>query len=83
MSWKILENEAAVLDLETGRYFTLNEVAAKAWELADGSRTISEIIDLILEEFEADRETIGEDVRILLEGLMEKSLVELSLAPFR
>lgn len=36
--------------------YTLNEVAACVWEAIDGNRTLAEVVDVIIQEFDVDRE---------------------------
>lgn len=47
-------------DLES--IYTLNEVAARIWELIDGKRKIWEIRDILLEEFDVTCEKIERDL---------------------
>ncbi len=56
-------------DLES--IFTLNEVAARVWELLDGRRTLGEIRDQIVAEFEVGPETVEADLEGLLRRLEE------------
>jgi hypothetical protein len=49
--------------------YTLNEVAAWAWELIDGHRQASEIRDLIVAEFEVGSEEAGADLVEFLQQL--------------
>ena len=54
-------------DLES--IYTLNEVAARIWELIDGKRKAKEIKDKIMEEFEVTPEEIEKDLTELLQKL--------------
>lgn len=51
--------------------YTLNEVGAQTWEWVDGRRSIREICDLIVGEFEVSREQAQEDALILFQQLAE------------
>lgn len=82
VAWKIVDSEAVILDFETGTHFTLNEVASRAWQLADGSRTVSEIVKRLGEEFEADPSEIENDISRLIRDLSGRNLIELSRGPF-
>lgn len=72
--WKRLNTELAILDPTSGRLGTLNEVAARCWELADG-RSLSEIVEALLSEFAVDREDLARDLRELLGKLDERGLL--------
>jgi len=54
---------------EVESIYTLNEVAARAWELLDGQRRLSEIQDLIVAEFEVGPEEAGADLVEFLQQL--------------
>lgn len=57
----------SVGDLES--IYTLNEVAARIWELIDGKRKLSEIKDKIVGEFEVIPEEAEKDLSELLQKL--------------
>jgi hypothetical protein len=75
----ILKQEAAgtvvLLDLEDGRYFALDKVGGRVWDLCDGSRTVSEIAAIIGAEYDAPAETIERDLAELLSDLTHEDLV--------
>ena len=54
-------------DLES--IYTLNEVAARIWELIDGKKKVKEIKGKIMEEFEVTPEEIEKDLTELLQKL--------------
>jgi len=54
-------------DLES--IYTLNEVAARVWELIDGKREVKEIKDKIIEGFAVTPEEAEKDLIELLEKL--------------
>ena len=54
--------------------YTINETGAFIWEQIDGKRTVEEIIDLVIQEYEIDRDSASKDVFDLI-GNMQKFLV--------
>jgi hypothetical protein len=54
-------------DLEN--IYTLNDTAARAWDLLDGRRSLSAIRDQILTEFEVNDEEAGQDLVELIAKL--------------
>lgn len=64
-----------LLDPESGQYYTLDEVGARIWELADGTRSASEIAETLEQEFDAPPETIRADLLDLLQELSSSDLV--------
>lgn len=51
--------------------YTLNETAARAWELLDGQRSVGEVIEVILDEFEIGRAQAEADLGELILNLVE------------
>jgi len=80
VAWRIIGDEAVLLSAEDSSVHSLDAVGTRIWELCDGEKTVSEIIDQVVSEFEVDRETAEKDVVEFIEELMqkEKSLVTLS-----
>jgi hypothetical protein len=76
---RILQQEAAgtivLLDVDSGQYYALDEVGGRVWNLCDGSRTVSELVAVLSEEFEAPAETIQRDLVELLTDLANENLV--------
>jgi len=56
-------------DLES--VYTLNEIAALAWTLFDGSHTVNQIQDKIVTEYEVDEDEAERDLIELIQQLEE------------
>jgi len=80
VAWRIIGDEGVLLSAEDSSVHSLDAVGTRIWELCDGEKTVSEIIDQVVSEFEVDRETAEKDVVEFIEELMqkEKALVTLS-----
>jgi coenzyme PQQ biosynthesis protein PqqD len=80
VAWRIIGDEAVLLSAEDSSVHSLDAVGTRIWELCDGEKTVSEIVDQVVSEFEVDRETAEKDVVEFIDELMkkEKSLVSLS-----
>ena len=61
-------------DLES--IYTLNETAARIWELLDGERTLSEVCDAIVAEFEVATAGAEADLLELVEQLQSVQAVQ-------
>ena len=72
-----LAGEAVILNMESGTYYSLNEVGARVWGLVGEPRTVDEIRDTILEEYEVEADHCERDVVALLEQLADAGLVEI------
>jgi Coenzyme PQQ synthesis protein D (PqqD) len=59
----------SVAEMET--LYTLNEVGARVYELIDGARRVSAIVDTIVTEFDVSPETAESDVRDFIDQLLQ------------
>ena len=71
-----LADEVFILSLKDGVYYGLNSVAARVWQLVQEPRTLREIRDVLVEEFDVKEEDCTRDVLDLLEQLRQWNLVE-------
>jgi hypothetical protein len=72
-----LEDEAVILHLKDGIYFGLNPVASRIWDLLEVSRTVGEIRDILLKEYEVEPAQCEGDLLKLLEELHDRGLIEI------
>ncbi len=75
--WKTVQEEAVLLDPNDGRYFGLNRVGCSFWEKVDGKRNLGEIINLLIEEYSVDRNTLVNDIEELVQALNKRSLLSI------
>ena len=71
-----LDGEVVMLDPDKGSYFSLNPVGSRVWELLADPRSVNEICDTLMGEFEVDEQACRQEVRALLDQLVEAELVE-------
>ena len=69
-----LDQEAVLLDLKSGTYFGLNEVGARAWQLILEHGQLSDVLDVLLQEFEAESEVVERDLLELAGQLVARQL---------
>ncbi|MBE9038100.1 lasso peptide biosynthesis PqqD family chaperone [aff. Roholtiella sp. LEGE 12411] len=73
-----LAGEAVILNLKSGTYYGLNAVGASIWNLIQQSRTISEIQDALLAEYEVEPEQCDRELLVILQQLEEQGLIEVN-----
>jgi hypothetical protein len=71
-----LAGEATIIDFQSGSYYGLDEVGATIWKLIAEPRTVSEICDAVVAEYEVDPEVCERDVLALLGKLAASGLIE-------
>lgn len=73
---RVYDGTAVVVSPDSSQFHTFNPVATRVWELLASPRTVVDLVELILGEFDVDRETAVVDVEGFLEELVEKGLAE-------
>lgn len=76
-----LGGEAAILHLKTAIYYGLDPVGARVWDLLRTPRTLAEIRDAILAEYDVEPDRCERDLRDLLEKLAAERLIEILAEP--
>lgn len=61
---------------EVDSIYTLNEVAGCVWALINGKKTIAEICDVVVDEFEVDRKVAEADLLELFEKLVDTGSIK-------
>jgi len=56
--------------------YILNETAGRMWELLDGQRSLREICDAIIDEFDVTREQVERDLTDFIAKLEEVKVVK-------
>ena len=68
--------EQAILQLDSGKYFGLNPVGARVWQLAAEPHKVSEILATLLAEYEVPADRCRADLFALLQKLQAAGLIE-------
>jgi hypothetical protein len=72
-----LDGEAAILNVQSGEYYGLDEVGASIWRMMSGPIRVAQIIHRITSEYEVDAERCEADLINLITKLAEHELVEI------
>ena len=70
------EGTAVLLSIDSGSYYSLEELGVRVWELCDGQRSVQEIAAILGEEYDVAADTIQRDLLELLTDLMNENLVD-------
>lgn len=68
-------DEQVILDLASGTYFGLDPVGSRAWGLLAGGKTISEVCDTMVDEYDVTRPVLEADILTLVKTMIERKLV--------
>ena len=71
-----LNGETVILSLENGKYYGINSVGSRIWQLLENFSTLREIEEIILSEYYVTVEVCRQEVEIFLELMLAEGLVE-------
>lgn len=75
LRYRAVDDETVVIRQQSAEALVLNEVAGRILDLIDGRRTVNEVVDRLLEEYEVERPRLLTDVTGYLGELLESGLV--------
>lgn len=70
-----IDGEKIMMNLDTGSYFTLNEIATHIWDLTEQPVRIEEVVKYLLGKYEIDEITCKEQVLGLVIELYKHQLI--------
>lgn len=73
--------DAVLLHVQRGDYYSLNRVGARLWLLTDGSKKVCDLAEEITREFDISQEEAEKDIIELAEQLAKEGLVKVGEAP--
>ena len=78
---RVIEDETILMPIyktsdEINCIYTLNESASRMWQMIDGKRTLGEIKQQILNEFDVTPDELEKEMRPLLKDLKEIRAVD-------
>lgn len=78
--YELVEDEAIIIDLKTGSYYSLNDTGTMFWELIDGQRSVAACAAEIAKEYDVAASEVEGDILELAEGFLSEGLIELRSA---
>jgi hypothetical protein len=72
-----IDGEVVMMSIEKGKYYGMDLIASRIWELMEKPIKIADLIGLLLEEYEVTPEDCEKDVLALLNDLLAEKLIEI------
>jgi hypothetical protein len=73
-----LDGEVAILNMNNGVYYGLNPIGALIWKLIEeNSVNVTQITELVLTEYDVEKDLCRRDIFELLEELLKNGLVKI------
>jgi hypothetical protein len=75
---RVIDGEAILLDLSSGRYLGLNDVATRVWALLEEGPTFGAIREALLSEFDVAPDVLEGDLDRLFADMLSRGLIRAS-----
>ena len=73
---RFLDRECVLLNLETERYFGLDETGTRMWQLVTTTANLNAAFEMLLMEYEVEPELLKANLTDLMSRLVENGLLE-------
>lgn len=73
-----IDGETVMMSVENGEYYGMDAIGSRIWGLIEEPRQVSDLVRLLLEEFDTDEETCLADALDFLSQLAEYGVVKSS-----
>jgi len=75
-----LGDESAILNLKNSVYYGMNPVGARVWNLVQQPKSVLQLRDTLLEEYDVEATRCERDLLDLLEQMRLEGLIEVRMA---
>jgi hypothetical protein len=70
-----VDKQIVMMDIESGRYLGLDDIGSVIWQRLETPRTFGDLVDSLVEDYDAERAVIAQDVRELLKEMAAQGIV--------
>lgn len=71
-----LNGEKVMMNLDLGKYFALNSIGSRIWDIIEDEIYVKDIVDTLLNEYDVDEKKCQESVIKYLGILKNENLIE-------
>ncbi|MDP2939177.1 MAG: PqqD family protein [Candidatus Omnitrophota bacterium] len=76
LTYRIIDAEAVILNLDNGYYYSLNETGTKIWQYINDGKNLSEILASLKAEYRIPENKLKNDLLGLVKDLERERLVK-------
>ena len=73
-----IDDEVVMMNIQSGKYFGMDAVGSRIWQLIEEKIRVKDIIAQLLEEYDVTEEQCRSDVLEFLNELYEQNLVQVT-----
>jgi hypothetical protein len=72
-----LDEKKVMMNIESGKYFGLDSVGSRVWELIEKPHTVRDLVMELLNEYDVEESTCLQDVLAFLNKLHDQGIIEI------
>jgi hypothetical protein len=76
ITWRVVDDEALILDLSSGYYFSLNPIATEIWQSLQSGANIPDVVQSISLKYDIDKTIVEKDLDELMIDLRSCKLLD-------
>ncbi len=80
-AWQMIEDQVVMVSFSSERYFRLDDVGSRMWELLAELEDVDATAERLVDEFESDPATLNSDLHALIEQLAAADLISVQPDP--
>ncbi len=73
-----MDGETVMMSIENGKYFGMDSIGSRIWEIIEQPRSVSQLCAILLEEFDVEPDQCERDVTEFLEELIKEKLIKVT-----
>lgn len=73
--WTNLNGKTVVMGIGSGKYFEIEGVGQKIWDLLEQERSIQDLVSAIVTSYAVDADQCGHDVQNFIDALQSAELI--------
>jgi hypothetical protein len=81
MAWQMIEDQVVMISFRSERYFRLDDVGSRMWELLAELEDVDATAERLADEFDVDPAILSSDLNALIEQLAAADLISVQPGP--
>lgn len=76
VSWRVIDGEVVILNLDNGNYYDLNAVGTQIWNAITQKKSLGQILETLKNEYPAEEKRLENDLKKILLDLEKEKLIK-------
>ena len=72
-----MDGETVMMSVERGEYYGIDPIGSRIWGMLETPKTMSELCDTLLPDYDVTREQMEKDVLAFLKQMLEKGIIKI------